>query len=241
MNHDEISELLGAYALDAVEDDERAVVEEHLVDCARCRAEVEEHREVATLLAHGGGDAPEGVWHRISASLDESPPDLRLVATAPHPPSLRLVPRLAVAAAAAAVVVVGVLGLQVHRQEEQIDDLQAALAEPLVPAFERALADPDSELIELASADGRVVVRGVLTEDGTGYLRAGSLPELPAGRTYQLWGGAGDQLVSLGVLGAEPNVVTFSAEPYELFAITEEEAPGVVASANPPVVAGSTA
>ena len=54
MTHDEIQDLLGAYALDAVDDDVRALVEEHIADCARCRAEVQEHREVATLLAHIG-------------------------------------------------------------------------------------------------------------------------------------------------------------------------------------------
>ncbi|MPY95836.1 MAG: hypothetical protein GEV08_23115, partial [Acidimicrobiia bacterium] len=80
----EIIDLLGAFALDAVDDDERAIVEEHLAVCARCRAEVAEHREVASLLAHGGGPAPEGLWPRIADSLAAPPPELRL---APVPPS----------------------------------------------------------------------------------------------------------------------------------------------------------
>lgn len=82
MNHDEIAELLGAYALDAVDGDERAAVEAHLEVCPRCRAEVEEHREVAGLLAQGGGPAPEGVWGRIADSLEEPPPELRLAPVA---------------------------------------------------------------------------------------------------------------------------------------------------------------
>ena len=76
MTHDEISGLLGAYALDAVEGDERAAVEEHLLSCARCRAEVAEHREVAALLAHGGADAPDGLWDRIAGNLDDPRADL---------------------------------------------------------------------------------------------------------------------------------------------------------------------
>src|SRR5690606_35755181 len=56
---DEFTELLGAYALDAVEPDEREAVERHLADCPRCRSEVAEHREVAAYLAHAGTDAPE--------------------------------------------------------------------------------------------------------------------------------------------------------------------------------------
>ncbi|MER3453386.1 MAG: anti-sigma factor, partial [Acidimicrobiia bacterium] len=62
LSHREIDELLGAYALDAVEPDERAAVEAHLRTCSRCWAEVADHREVAAYLAHSGGPAPEGVW-----------------------------------------------------------------------------------------------------------------------------------------------------------------------------------
>jgi anti-sigma-K factor RskA len=244
MTHDEITDLLGAYALDAVDGDERVRVEEHLDSCARCRAEVEEHREVATFLAHSGRDAPEGLWSRIESALDEPPPGLRLapVPTGAPAPRRQVVWRVAVGAvAAAAVGIVGVLGTQVVRQDRRIDELQVALQDPLVPAFDAAITDPGSELIELTSADGEVVLRGAITGDGVGYLSAAALPDLPGGRTYQLWGGADDRLVSLGVLGDEPGIVSFAAEPYELFAITEEEAPGVVTSTNDPVAAGSTA
>lgn len=247
MTHAEITELLGAYALDAVDDDERALVEEHLRTCARCRAEVVEHREVATMLAHTGGDAPEGVWQRIAGSLHEAPPDLRLAPVAaatsspPAPAVRRLAWRATIAAVAASVVVVAVLGIQLRRQDQRIDDMQAALQDPLLLAFDDAVTDPDSQLIELASADGEVVLRGAITDDGVGYLSASPLPDLPADRTYQLWGGAGDELVSLGVLGDDPRIVSFAAEPYELFAITEEQSPGVVASHNQPVAAARIA
>ncbi len=236
--HAEISELLGAYALDAVDDDERELVRAHLAGCARCRAEVQEHREVATFLAHEGGDAPEALWSRIAASLEESPPGLRLVAAAPAARRLPRPGRLSLVAAAAAALVVGVLGVQVTRQDDRIDELEVALTDPLEVAYAAALADPRSEILELASADGQVALRGAVAPDGTGYLRADPLPPLDPDRTYQLWGGSGDQLVSLGVLGGDPDIVAFAARPYELFAITEEVRPGVVTSANPPVVSG---
>jgi hypothetical protein len=245
MTHDEISELLGAYALDAVDGRERAIIEDHLASCARCRAEVQDHREVATLLAHTGGDAPEGLWQRISGSLEESPPGLRLVPESAPTNTVaswrRLGPRLAAGAAAAAVAIVALLGVEMRRQDRRIDELQVALADPLVSAFDAAITDPDSRLIELTTTGDEVVLRGVITDDGIGYLSATALPDLQAGRTYQLWGGAGDQLVSLGVLGNAPRIVSFMAEPYELLAITEEESPGVVTSRNAPVAAGSTA
>jgi hypothetical protein len=69
VNHAEITELLGAYALDAVSPEEAAEIEEHLVECPRCRAEVAAHREVAGVLGNLGGSAPAGLWARIADEL----------------------------------------------------------------------------------------------------------------------------------------------------------------------------
>ena len=54
LSHAELEELLGAYALDAVDGEERELVELHLLDCPRCRAEVAEHRAVASFLGSAG-------------------------------------------------------------------------------------------------------------------------------------------------------------------------------------------
>jgi anti-sigma factor RsiW len=78
-------DLLGAYALDAVDDDERQAIERHLDNCAQCRREVAEHREVAGMLASGWLPAPEGLWDRIAGSLEEPPPPLRMPSEAEGP------------------------------------------------------------------------------------------------------------------------------------------------------------
>ncbi len=78
MTHEEVVELLGAYALDAVDGEEREVVEHHLQNCSRCRQEVAEHREVVGMLASGWLPAPEGLWDRIATTLEEKPPPLRM-------------------------------------------------------------------------------------------------------------------------------------------------------------------
>jgi hypothetical protein len=247
MTHDEIAELLGAYALDAVDPDERDLVEEHLLSCARCRAEVAEHREVASLLAHSGADAPAGLWDRIAGSLEEAPPRLELAPVRPIEAAPSVVSaarrwrptRAGIALTAAAAAVIALLGFQVREQDHRIDELQTALADPMTPAFEAAHADPDSQRFELVSDDGELVVLGAVTEDGDGFLRVKDLPDLGDNRTYQLWGAAGDQLVSLGVLGDHPSYYFFEGRGYSAFAITEEVAPGVVTSRQPPVVAGS--
>jgi hypothetical protein len=69
VTHDEIAELLGAYALDAVSPDEATEIEQHLAECPRCRAEVAAHREVAGVLGNLGGTVPAGLWGRIADEL----------------------------------------------------------------------------------------------------------------------------------------------------------------------------
>ncbi len=69
MSHVEIQELLGAYALDAVEPETAVAVEEHLNDCLRCSVEVAQHHEVAGLLANSGGTAPASLWDGIADQL----------------------------------------------------------------------------------------------------------------------------------------------------------------------------
>ncbi len=70
MNHDDVAELLGAYALDAVDPDEAALIEAHIDECPRCAAELAQHHEVAALMANAGSDASVELWDKIAARLD---------------------------------------------------------------------------------------------------------------------------------------------------------------------------
>jgi hypothetical protein len=72
--HRELQELLGAYALDAVDRDVAEVIERHLEECVKCSVEVAQHHEVAGLLANSGGASPAGLWDGIAAQLDGSSP-----------------------------------------------------------------------------------------------------------------------------------------------------------------------
>ena len=69
MNHLDIQESLGVYALDAVEEDERRIIEAHIAECDECRDEVAEHREVVSSLAATERWAPPGLWDGISTQL----------------------------------------------------------------------------------------------------------------------------------------------------------------------------
>ena len=72
---DHLDELLGAYALDAVDDLERRRVEAYLAEHPEARAEVWQMRQAASMLAHSGNPAPDRNLDRIADTLEERPPD----------------------------------------------------------------------------------------------------------------------------------------------------------------------
>ena len=239
--HAEIEELLGSYALDAVDPDEAEQIELHLRECPRCADEVASHREVAASMAHVGAAAPEGVWDRIAGSLEEPPPQLdmaRVTSLAPRRRSLPFGPVAAFAATAA--LVIAALGVQVVRQDQRIDRLPDIIEKRgLDEAVAAALFDAGAQRVQLRSDDGRIVARAVVQPNGNGYLVPENLRPLGADRTYQLWALVGDRPVSVGVLGADPGVSAFKADTdLSMLAITEEPAGGVVAPSSSPAVRG---
>jgi anti-sigma factor RsiW len=246
LTHDHIEGLLGAFALDALDADEAHVVASHLHGCPRCRAEVEVHRETAALLANPGAAAPEGVWDRIAAALDEAPPELDLTRLAPLPrPRRRSVSlRVATAAVAAAAVLTALFVVRVGRQDARLAEVSHQVDEVLRKDALRgtalaAMADPDAEEVRLTSSDGKWVARLVRLPDGTGYLVADTLASLPANRSYQLWALRSDANISLGVLGSDPDVSSFQLiGPVQGYAITDEVTGGVAQTGSPPVVVG---
>lgn len=235
--HAEIQELLAVYALDALESAENTRVEEHLDTCPRCRAEVRDHRETAALLAFAGQTAPEGLWERISSNLDDAPPPVALdfsltrrpdnVVELSDRPRRSTFVRLSAGLVAAAAVVISLLALSVSLRDGdggRSDQFEAAVA--------------GKPRIELASADGRHSAH-VVVADGRGYLFNDNLPVLGDDQVYQLWGRKGPEVISLGLLGTDPEQEQFvTAEEFEAYAITIEQAGGVVSSQQVPVVAG---
>ncbi len=242
----EIFDLAPLYALDALEQDERHLVEGALASDSALRLEVDAFREVAAQLAQAVETAPStpsaSVWERIHAeATGESVnrrPQLAL------PTELRRYRRwtlLTAAESVAAVVVSLGLGARVldlqdrMRAGDSIDELAST-----------AVTRDGSRLVELGAQEGFEGARAtiVLTEEGTGYLLSDTLPELNPDRTYQLWvvvrAGDEQRVVSAGVLGPDPGISQFSAVgEVEAFAITEEVAGGVVVAEGPTVLVGS--
>jgi hypothetical protein len=223
----EYDEMLGAYALDALDPAESRAVEEYLRISPAAVVEVQRHREVASMLAWTSMEAPAGLWERIAASIEaqDAEPPQHVADVLPLRAARRRLPAAAVAmlsAAAAAVLAVVV----VNATRGDSDRM------PLAQAFQAALDDRDSLTTELANEAG-VRARAVVDADGHGYLELSDLPSLPDDKTYQLWGVIDGEAISLGIFGPNPELETFSATgDITALVITTEEAGGVISDGN---------
>jgi hypothetical protein len=251
VSHDALIELLGAFAVDAVEPAEAAAIQAHLAVCPRCRDEVAHHQQTAALLANRGGEAPPGVWDAIAARIEAPsrstsgfpglpPPasDEPAVPRRLRPPVARPAAMLAVAAAVAAITL---LGVQVRHLDHRLNQVTAASAgQPLTAAARNALLDPSAQRITLTGVGpgptpGAAVV---VQPSGAAFLFNRGLPALPPGQTYQLWAMIDGQPISVGVLGTYPATVAFhldTAAATRAFAVTVEPAGGSVAPTRVPV------
>jgi anti-sigma factor RsiW len=226
MTHDEVQQLLGAYALDATSEDERAQVEAHLAGCAGCQAEVAAYRETAAMMAlRTGGEAPAGLWDKIAASTfsgrlpteAEVPlPDLSALRTgAPRKQRRRsLVARpragrgfaqaAGAALAVAAVAFASLFGVQVGQLRSQVHQLQRQVgAVTVAKAAAEAAAGPHAT-IRLATPGGAQAATVVVAPHGLAYWVSSGLAQLPGAKTYQIWGLVRGEPVSLALLGPNP-------------------------------------
>jgi anti-sigma-K factor RskA len=247
----EIEELFGVYALDALDTDERAEVETYLERSVAARTEVAQLQEVAAMLAHSGGAAPEGLWGRIEQALAAEPPRLvlpldraRAERTRRRGLGGRVALAIAGASAAAALVTAVVVSNQMSDQEDRLERVASSVEhDGMRRAAMGALADPRARTVRLVAPDGAGSMTVVSMPDGDGFLMAHGVDRLAPGRTYQLWAMTGDPgppgLVSAGVLGRDLDIAAFHAPASAHgFVVTEEAEPGALTSTGHVLLAG---
>jgi anti-sigma factor RsiW len=195
MNAD-VHALTGAYVLDAVSSDERAVFERHLEDCDACRQEVAELRETATRLGAAVAVSPPprlkaSVMHRIREVRQEPP-------VAPVVPLRRTgspwALRLSTAAAAVLLVVSAVLGVLLVRAQpgDQQTDAQAAAIADIVRAG-------DAQILHQGDAGTGQMTALMSAKANRMLLLSKDLPAAPDGHDYQAWT-IGDKITSAGLI-----------------------------------------
>lgn len=182
-------DLVGAYATDAVDADERSQIEAHLASCVDCRAELAAYREVLAALATRAVAPPPGLEDAVVSAVRRSSPGPATGRPLTSPPTehrhrrrgRRPVMVLAAAAAAAGVFTVGgVVG-------------RATAPEPTTSASNSgmdavlAVAAADDAAFLPANVMGTSVRLVVSDEMGKAALLAADMPTPAKGECYQVW------------------------------------------------------
>lgn len=188
--------LAGAFALDAVNDVERAEFARHLEQCESCAQEVAELRATAARLGAAMAEEPPPEFKdRVLAAMHATrqlPPRTRPGSPERHRRSARA-PRWAVFVAAAAAVaglaaggVFGGIALT-QRQELQSAQTQLDQAKERYAPVAALLAAPDAQTAHgVAPTGGGVTVVLSKTLNRVMVMDAG-LPAQPGGKVYEAW------------------------------------------------------
>ncbi len=195
--HDD--DLVGAYALDAMEAADRASFEEHLLGCAPCRAELAELYEVVAVLPLSVElvEPPADLRSRITAAIEAESlarPALELVAgDAPaRRPRSRLTNGLALLSVAAALVIAA-LGVTDLRLQQRVDQQQADLTYQHDVSAAIASGAPVMRIHGTPVAPGASAALIQPANGKPAYIIVQGLPVTPAHKVYQLWLIRGEQ------------------------------------------------
>jgi anti-sigma-K factor RskA len=186
MSDIDIHHLAAAYALDAVDERERAAFEAHYPSCDVCRVDVVEFREtLARLAAADATPPPAAVKDRVMDEIGRTrqlspllPDGVTELAERRRRRRRGIATTLAVAAGTVGVVASGVVVLGGDDDEPAYAD---ALAE--------VLASPDAQVVDLDSpvgADGALRVAWSPSE-GRAVVIGQGLDVAPDGEAYELW------------------------------------------------------
>jgi anti-sigma-K factor RskA len=218
-----LHDLTPAYALDALDVDEREAYERHLATCERCRAELETMQGTASALAYAvrSPAPPAELRERIVGQARLERGDV-----VPLRPRRRLTYALGATAAVAACAA-ALIGLWAISLSSQLDRERSAL---------EILADPGSRSVAMEGGNGRLTV----TERGEAALVVSGLGPAPEGRTYEIWVIADDRALPAGLFegSGTRDIVRLSrpVPPGAVVAVTIERAGGAQAPTSEPLM-----
>lgn len=222
---------LAAYALGALDRDERQAVAAHLEGCETCRAEVASYQDAAWAFAETAATPPPAGLRERVVARERRAPDLGDRLRALLAPLGRPVP-FAVPVALALLVLASLVVLRGAQQDAD--------------AYARALAGvADGRVVALADTGESGQVRGalVIPSAGRAYLVL-RLPAPPAGKTWEAWVIRGEVPLAAGITEGRSGVVTLLlTQPVlagDAVAVTLEPAGGLDRPSGRPVLLGRT-
>jgi anti-sigma factor RsiW len=212
MNSD-IHALVGAYAVDALDDLERAAFERHLAECPACQQEVAGLQEAAGLLGALSTTAPPpSLRDRVLADITTVrplPPAVEppVVVTGAHAPGgrSRFRPRLLVAAAAALIALGGAVTVAQPWEDES--------SQTQLTAAERVAAAEDAETFTRTLDNGAEATLVRSRSLNEAVLVTSDMPDAPAGSVYELWLVHDDQMVPAGLMTGGDHEIVLEGDP----------------------------
>jgi cell division protein FtsB len=181
-NHESISPDLAGYSMDALDDETRELVEQHLAGCEDCTSELEELMEGAANLAFAVPTVspPPGLQDRINAAIDAdmnlsgeqpvsignshpavSTPDVSLASPVRLPwyANTRLAWGISSSIAAAFIALIAVAGVAGIRLNDRVDDFTAQVAaqDSEIVSFTASLRSLEDEANLASNAEAQQV------------------------------------------------------------------------------------
>lgn len=245
MTHPDIHSLTGAYATDALDDDERRAFEVHLAECEVCRTEVEGFRETTAMLGSAVAEAPpahlrDAVLTEIAETRQEAPsgePAPRPRATpisADRQARKRWLDRLVLPAAAVMAVVLAGMSVVVGNLNRQVDELSVA------NDVADVVAAADLQSWEAQLPDGGTARVMYSPSRGEGLFLADGMAPVDEGRVYELWAIDDAGPSPAGLFDAQDgraiHAFTGDMAGVEAMAVTVEPESGSPAPTSDPVV-----
>jgi anti-sigma-K factor RskA len=242
MSHEPYLELAAAYALGALEGEDRSRFEAHLkAGCRECETALADYgRSLAGLASELPPVAPPpGVKDALLARIDAQARAARVLERpSPHWPLWRWAWAGTLASAAVAVVYLGfkvnALDRELVRRVEELTRLKTQMAQQ--EEVLRILRAPDTVVVTLGGLKPSPTAQGRMWwhREAGGFFVASGLPETPSGKTYQLWAIAAGKPMSAGVFDVDPKGAgSLQVKPLrevqrvEMFAVTLEPAGGL--------------
>jgi len=240
----DLHHLSGAYAVDALDDDERTSFEQHLAVCAACRAEVAELSAAAGSLASlTEATPPPSLRASVLSDIAQVRPLPPLTEDAGVPNAgapdaggtvlpIRHRRRTAWFAAAAAAAVIAIGGLAWSPWSDDAGS-QSPMAQ---------VTAADDAMTVSTTKDGATAEVAYSKQLGKAAISVTGMEPAPDGMTYQLWyvGPAGTAtpagLLGVDAEGSGQALLTGQATPTDKVAMTMEPAGGSAQPTTDPVV-----
>lgn len=212
----DLHSLMAPYALDALDELERARFESHLVQCISCQSELSGFVATAIRLGDAAEAAPPAALRdRLMAEVATTRQDRPTVPTLTKPGLMRrTLPRLAMAAA----FLVGTVGVGGYLNERRELDNERADREVITAV----MGASDAVSIDKSFDDGGHVRLITSDQADAAYIVARDLPSPGKGKVYQVWVVSEDLPRSEGVFERSGEMIMKDIADADRIAVTIE-------------------